>query len=76
MRVASAAKKLQGILGEHQDAVVASGWLAEQALAADDASVAFAAGRLAEQEVALRARTRARWPRAWKDLRTRGPFWS
>jgi CHAD domain-containing protein len=75
-RVASAAKKLQDILGEHQDAVVASAWLAEQALAADDAGVAFAAGRIAEQEVAVRARTRARSPRAVKDLRGRGPFWS
>lgn len=75
-RVAQAAKKLQGILGDHQDAVVASAWLAEQALAADDGGVAFAAGRLAEQEVAARAGARDRWPRAWKDLRKRGPFWS
>ena len=75
-RVAAAARKLQDVLGEHQDAVVASAWLAEQALAVDDVGVAFAAGRLAEQEVAVRARMRARWPRAWKDLRNRGPFWS
>jgi CHAD domain-containing protein len=75
-RVASAARKLQDVLGEHQDAVVVSAWLTEQALGVDDAGVAFAAGRLAEQETAVRARTRARWPRAWKDLRKRGPFWS
>ena len=75
-RVATAARRLQGILGDHQDAVVASAWLAEQGLAADDPSVAFAAGRLAEREFAVRARARARWPSAWKDLRRLGPFWS
>jgi CHAD domain-containing protein len=74
-RVASAARKLQGILGDHQDAVVASAWLAEKALAADDPGVAFAAGRLTEQEAAVRERARARWPRAWKALRAEGPFW-
>lgn len=76
VRFAEAAATLQGVLGDHQDAVVASAWLAEHALDAADPSVAFAAGRLAEQEAIGRARARDRWPRAWQALRAEGPFWS
>jgi CHAD domain-containing protein len=75
-RFASAAKKLQGRLGDHQDAVVAVSWLAEAALDSDDPGVAFAAGRLAEQESADRDRARERWPRAWKALRDEKTFWT
>ena len=75
VRFAKAAT-LQGVLGDHQDAVVAGAWLAEHAIDAADAGVAFAAGRLAELEAADRARARDRWPRAWKTLRAEGPFWS
>ncbi|HEX5938450.1 MAG TPA: CHAD domain-containing protein [Actinomycetota bacterium] len=75
-RFASSAKKLQGRLGDHQDAVVAVSWLTEAALDSDDPGVAFAAGRLAEQESADRDRARERWPRAWKALRDEKTFWT
>jgi CHAD domain-containing protein len=75
-RFASAAKKLQDRLGDHQDAVVAVSWLTEAALDSDDPGVAFAAGRLAEQESADRDRARKRWPRAWKALRDEKTFWT
>lgn len=75
-RFASATEQLQKILGEHQDAVVAASWLTERAPTTEDAAVAFAAGRLAEQELAAQEQARARWPSAWKALRARKPFWS
>jgi CHAD domain-containing protein len=76
VRFASAAKGLQGRLGDHQDAVVAVSWLTEAALDSEDAGVAFAAGRLAEQEAADRDRARNRWPRAWKALHKEKTFWT
>ena len=45
-----------GVLGEHQDAVVAIAWLSAHALATDDPAVAFTAGRLAEHESSRRER--------------------
>ena len=62
------AKQLQDVLGEHQDAVVAGQRLRELA-AAGDASLSFAAGRIAEREAARRREARTRWPKAWKQLR-------
>ena len=62
------AKKLQDVLGEHQDAVVAAERLRE--LAAEAApGQALAAGRLVEREQERRAVARAAWPKAWKKLR-------
>ena len=62
------AKRLQDVLGEHQDAVVAAQRLRE--LAADASpEQAFAAGRLVEREETRRAEARAAWPKAWKRLR-------
>ena len=62
------AKKLQDVLGEHQDAVVAAERLRElAALAAPEQ--ALAAGRLIEREEARRLEARAAWPKAWKKLR-------
>jgi CHAD domain-containing protein len=75
-RFAAAAERLQDRLGDHQDAVVAVGWLSSHAVGSDDPGVAFAAGRLAEQEAADRRRARERWPRAWDRLRAREPFWT
>jgi CHAD domain-containing protein len=62
------AKKLQDVLGEHQDAVVAAERL--RGLAADASPAqALAAGRLVEREEARRVEARAVWPKAWKRLR-------
>jgi CHAD domain-containing protein len=62
------AKKLQDVLGEHQDAVVAAERLRE--LAADaPPGRALAAGRLVEREEERRTTARAAWPKAWKKLR-------
>ena len=61
-----AAKALQDVLGEHQDAVVAEGRL--RTLAAKLPTAALAAGRLVERERSRAARGRAEWRRAWKQL--------
>jgi CHAD domain-containing protein len=75
-RFAAAAEALQEVLGEHQDAVVASAWLADRGMEVDDQAVAFTAGRLAELEVAARDRAREAWPNAWRRLERRKPFWT
>jgi CHAD domain-containing protein len=75
-RFASAAETLQEVLGEHQDAVVAMAWLAERGMELDDQAVAFDAGRLAELEAASRDRARRAWPKAWRRLERRKPFWT
>jgi len=61
-----AAKVLQDVLGEHQDAVVAAGRLRELVARAPESSVA--AGRLLEREQQRSLERRAEWPRAWKKL--------
>ncbi|MCP9485140.1 MAG: CYTH and CHAD domain-containing protein [Gaiellaceae bacterium MAG52_C11] len=61
-----AAKVLQDVLGEHQDAVVGAGRLRELAARSPDASLAV--GRLLERELRRAAECRAEWPRAWKKL--------
>jgi CHAD domain-containing protein len=70
---ARAAAKLQDVLGEHQDAVVAQRWLRE---AASGPRTAFVAGELAALERRAAARARRRWPDAWKTLARRRPFWT
>jgi CHAD domain-containing protein len=75
-RFGSAARKLQDVLGEHQDAVVAAAWLVERGIDGDDPSVAFAAGRLTEHELAERARTRDTWRAAWERLERKKRFWT
>jgi CHAD domain-containing protein len=62
------AKELQDVLGEHQDAVVASVRLRELAAGATPEQ-ALAAGRLVEREEERRLEARAAWPKAWKKLR-------
>jgi CHAD domain-containing protein len=62
------AKRLQDVLGEHQDAVVAAERLRELAAGAARQQ-ALAAGRLVEREEERRLEARAAWPRAWKKLR-------
>jgi CHAD domain-containing protein len=62
------AKTLQDVLGEHQDAVVATERLRELAAVAPPEQ-ALAAGRLIERETERRGEARAAWPKAWKRLR-------
>ena len=67
-----AAKTLQLLLGEHQDAVVAESLLRNSTV--DDArtGAAFVAGRMAERQVMRRERVREQLPGAWRRLRKRG----
>jgi len=67
-KVVRRAKALQDVLGEHQDAVVASERLRELA-SRGSAEQAVAAGRLIEREGGRRAEARSAWPKAWKRLR-------
>ena len=62
------AKKLQDVLGEHQDAVVAAERLRELAATAAPEQ-AIVAGRLVEREEKRRNSARADWPKAWRKLR-------
>jgi CHAD domain-containing protein len=62
------AKKLQDVLGEHQDSVVAAKRLRELAAEAQPEQ-ALAAGRLVERERGRRVEARQEWPKAWKKLR-------
>jgi CHAD domain-containing protein len=62
------AKKLQDVLGEHQDAVVAAKRLRELAVEAAPEQ-ALVAGRLVEREEERRLEARAAWPKAWRKLR-------
>jgi CHAD domain-containing protein len=71
---AVAAARLQDVLGEHQDPVVANAWLRD---AASDGADAFVAGELAAMEAQAAAVSRAAWPKAWKALsRKRLRFWA
>jgi CHAD domain-containing protein len=62
------AKKLQDVLGEHQDAVVAAERLRELA-AGSPPERALVAGRLVEREEERRGQARAAWPKTWRKLR-------
>ena len=66
--VAAAAAGLQGVLGEHHDAVVAEQWLRDRARRSRSIPAAFAAGELAGLERAAAERARGRWPKAWKEV--------
>ena len=67
-RLVKRAKKLQDVLGEHQDAVVAADRLRELAAGAEPER-ALVAGRLVEREEERRLEARAAWPKAWRKLR-------
>jgi CHAD domain-containing protein len=66
-RVVAAARDLQDVLGEHQDAAVAEERI--RAWAEEHAASGAAAGRLVELERKRKAQARAAWPPAWKALR-------
>lgn len=69
--VVQRARKLQDVLGAHQDSVVAEGCLRTIAAAVAPAE-ALAAGRLIERERLRRAEARAAWRKAWKRLERAG----
>jgi CHAD domain-containing protein len=64
-----AAKRLQDVLGEHQDAVVAEERVA--AWTAGDPAREAVAAPLREREQEKRKEARSSWPAAWKKLRKR-----
>jgi CHAD domain-containing protein len=64
-RVERAARAVQDVLGEHQDAVVAGTWLHKRApRAANPAPWA----RLERAEIAAAVASREEWPTAWEKL--------
>jgi CHAD domain-containing protein len=65
----AAAKVLQTLLGEHQDAAVAEQRLREATVVDEATAAAFVAGRLAERQRGRRQRTTVRLPAAWRRLR-------
>lgn len=67
-RYAELAAELQGLLGEHQDAVVAGTWLREWAASSASADAAFAAGTIAGLERAEAADLRRGWRKVWRRL--------
>jgi CHAD domain-containing protein len=66
------AKRLQDVIGEHQDAVVAEERIRSLLELTDDPRAHFAAGRLVERERERRRRARADFPQAWKRLEKSG----
>jgi CHAD domain-containing protein len=66
------AKEMQDVLGEHQDAVVASRRIQEALASVRGSRVAFAAGRLVEAQAQRRLAARAAFPAAWKKLEKQG----
>jgi CHAD domain-containing protein len=68
-RVIEAATRMQDLLGNHQDAVVAEERLRTVAYAFDETGISFVAGRLAERESTRRDEIHGSLPPAWKDLR-------
>ena len=67
----AAAKALQDLLGDHQDATVAKERLRAAAVVDAPTAMAFVAGRIAERQDERIARAEARLPAAWKRLRKR-----
>jgi CHAD domain-containing protein len=63
-KLADRAKRLQDVLGEHQDAVVAE----ERLRSLADPQTALVIGRLIERQAARRARARAELPNVWRKL--------
>ena len=67
-RLAVAARGVQQVLGDHQDAVVALAWLADAA-GSVPSEAAYAGGLLAAGEASRALRSKQAWPGAWKKLR-------
>jgi CHAD domain-containing protein len=69
------AKRFQDVLGEHQDAIVATDALRRLSTGTTSVDAARVAGRLIEREHQRRDAARAAFPKAWKRLRRRGDAW-
>lgn len=69
-QVARSAEKVQELLGEHQDAVVAAAAVLTLARTShrDDAGFCLAAGQLAERERAQVRELRRQFPRRWRQV--------
>ncbi|HZP31176.1 MAG TPA: CYTH and CHAD domain-containing protein, partial [Acidimicrobiia bacterium] len=65
-RFAERITRLQDVLGEHQDAVVAGQWLREAAASSGDLDVAFAGGMLAAIEHRAAQDSRDAWADVWR----------
>ncbi|MGO8873753.1 MAG: CHAD domain-containing protein [Acidimicrobiales bacterium] len=66
-RLAYAAERVQTVLGDHHDAVGAEAWLEAAALNGTPVA-AYAAGRLAAEQVRAQHTLRRRWRSAWHEL--------
>lgn len=66
-----AAKKLQDVLGDHQDAVVAAARVRSVAAVSGAPPVDFVAGRIVEHEHCRRAKARATWRDALAEVTAR-----
>jgi CHAD domain-containing protein len=66
------AKDLQDVIGEHQDAVVASRRIQDTLASVRGNRVSFAAGRLVEAQEERRLQAREAFPAAWKKLEKQG----
>ena len=71
-RFVDRAKKLQDILGEHQDAAVAEARLRELARDAPGPRTGFVAGLLVERQHARRQAARAAFDECWPEVQRRG----
>jgi CHAD domain-containing protein len=71
-RFVARAKRVQDVVGEHQDAVVAARRVQDLLGWARGSRVAFAAGRLVEREEQRRLLARADFPKAWRRLEKSG----
>jgi CHAD domain-containing protein len=65
-RHAEAIADLQGVLGDHQDAVVGEQWMRELATEGAAGAGAFAAGLIAARERDEAAELRRRWRKVWE----------
>jgi CHAD domain-containing protein len=65
---AEAVTRLQTVLGEHQDAVVAAAWLHDWSAGHVSRRAAFVAGEIAALERDSARRARKRWPKEWRRL--------
>src|SRR5438067_36945 len=63
-----ATRRLQDVLGSHQDAVVAADRVRALAAASAEPPVGFIAGRIVERELGRRNQARADWPKALADV--------
>jgi CHAD domain-containing protein len=71
-RFVARAKKLQDVLGDHQDAVVADERLRALVLSQSNAQLALVGGRLVERQRERMLRARAQAPETLKNLRRAG----